>query len=311
MLDEFLFKQNGLNYLRWCQKNPIGKIPKDVAKEGAGENRIPFTHYANSLPVYLISAKMINELKKTKAFILDIGCGTGRNISFVKDNVNKKNYYYYGIDYSNACIKYARIQYRKQGVNFIQYEGKIFPFPDKSFDFIISSHVIEHIKKKDALLYLSEISRVLKKDGIAVIGTPNRKYCQDLFYLNKNDELKYRFILPHEHEYYYEELKKLFDQKKLFKKYVFYGTTNKINRYLMTEGAKKIKPRPDFLSRLKFNIYSYLRINPRLQDFMAKLGTELMLWRMKKNYYDIITSTYLVKNKYVKDADNFVVIAFK
>ena len=44
------------------------------------------------------------------------------------------------------------------------------PFSDRSFDFIFASHVLEHIKE-DAMA-LSEISRVLKTDGIAVLPVP-------------------------------------------------------------------------------------------------------------------------------------------
>jgi predicted SAM-dependent methyltransferase len=43
-------------------------------------------------------------------------------------------------------------------------------FSDNSFDFIFASHVLEHIKND--LLALSEIKRVLKPDGIAILPVP-------------------------------------------------------------------------------------------------------------------------------------------
>ncbi len=308
MINSLNLRKLGLDYYNWSKKNPIGKIPLEVAKEGAGENRIPFAHYANSLPVYLLFSELLKESEKEKAFILDIGCGTGRSISFVKDIVQKRNYKYYGIDYSEACIKYGRQQYKKQSVEFIQHEGKILPFPDKSFDFIISSHVIEHILKKNAGFYLAEISRVLKKDGIVVIGTPNRKYCQDLFLVNPGDKKKYRLILPHEHEYYYQELKNLFRKNGRFNKLVIYGTTNLINRQLITSGAEKIRPKEGILHKLKFSVYSYLRSSSRLQDIMARVGTEYILKKMKVSYKDIIENTSIVQ-KNVVQADNFIIVA--
>ncbi|MCL4386197.1 MAG: class I SAM-dependent methyltransferase [Cyanobacteria bacterium] len=310
MIKNIDLKKLGFSYHIWSKKNPIGKIPAGVAKEGAGENRIPFAHYANSLPVYLTFSQILKENSKNYASILDIGCGTGRNISFVKDIVDKKNYNFFGIDYSGYCVKFARNQYKKQNVIFTQYEGKILPFPNQSFDFVVSSHVLEHIPKRDGYTYSEEISRVLKKNGVAVIGTPNKKYCQDLFSINPTDEKKFRLILPHEHEYYFKEIKTLFRKNKKFNKLIFYGTTNLINRKLMTEGANNIKPKKGIFHSLKFSIYTLLRSNSFLQDLMAKLGTEYILKKMKVNYRDIIENTTLVFDDNIGDADNFIVIAF-
>lgn len=46
------------------------------------------------------------------------------------------------------------------------------PFPDASFDLVVSNHVIEHTE--DPVQHLREIRRVLKPDGIAYLATPNR-----------------------------------------------------------------------------------------------------------------------------------------
>ncbi len=45
------------------------------------------------------------------------------------------------------------------------------PFEDESFDCVISFQVIEHIKQDDE--FVSEIFRVLRKGGRAIISTPN------------------------------------------------------------------------------------------------------------------------------------------
>lgn len=44
------------------------------------------------------------------------------------------------------------------------------PFPDQSFDVVYASHVLEHIR--DDIKALSEIHRVLKADGIAILPVP-------------------------------------------------------------------------------------------------------------------------------------------
>ena len=104
----------GLAFYNWSKRNPVGRIPYGVAKEGAGENRIPFTHFANSLPTYLVFLDLLRSSKKAKADVLDLGSGTGRNISYVKEALKRDGWKFYGIDYSSACVGYAKSQYRKQ-----------------------------------------------------------------------------------------------------------------------------------------------------------------------------------------------------
>src|SRR3989344_1740973 len=280
-------------YITWNKKNPIGKISKEVAKEGAGENRIPFAHLANSLPVYLTFKRTIKKTNE-KVNLLDVGCGTGRDISFIKTFFSKSNYNFYGIDYSKACISFAKKQYQAFGVKFKSFSGKFFPFEDNYFDYVVSSHVLEHIKKEGGSLYLKEILRVTKKGGTIVIGTPNRKNCQNLFHPNPQDLPQYRLILPHEHEYFYQEIENLIkEHKNGLKSYQIIETQNPYNRRLMKNSINIIKPSSNFFRIFIFYIYSYLRKNKFLQDLMAKFGTELILKTMKINYSDLIYNTTL------------------
>lgn len=303
-----LFKQ-GLEFYRWSERNPFGAIPSGVAKEGAGENRIPFMHLGNSVPVYLVFRDMLKRNNKPRASVLDLGCGTGRNISFVKDQI-KKAYEFFGIDYSSSCISYAKSQYQNHGVVFVQHDGKILPFPSGSFDFIVSSHVLEHIAKKDAETYVHEIHRILKKGGSAVIGTPNRTHCQDLFFKNPTENKKYRFVLPHEHEYYFHEISQLFKNRNLFQKVEIFQTTNAVCRKLMEKGSRAVCPKNGFFQTLKFELYTLLRQNSMLQDFMARIGGRFLLRNMRATYKDLLQATSF-SNQGVEDGDNFIVVIKK
>lgn len=49
----------------------------------------------------------------------------------------------------------------KTDKTIVYYDGNIFPFKDKEFDYIICSHVLEHVS--DVSFFLSEIFRVSKK----------------------------------------------------------------------------------------------------------------------------------------------------
>ncbi len=51
-------------------------------------------------------------------------------------------------------------------------------FPDERFDFVIASHVIEHVP--DMIGWLGEVADVLNPDGRLILATPDRRYSFDL-----------------------------------------------------------------------------------------------------------------------------------
>src|SRR6185312_3065915 len=65
-------------------------------------------------------------------------------------------------DYKTADLSGVRVDFKADITNL--------PFPDKSFDFVYASHVLEHVK--DDSKALSEIRRVLSDDGIAILPVP-------------------------------------------------------------------------------------------------------------------------------------------
>lgn len=97
--------------------------------------------------------KNISELK-----ILDIGCGYGSIGSYFAKN--NKVY----------CVDTQDRRERKN-THFYEVNSAKLPFKDKTFDIIISNHVVEHIKEQD--LHLDEIKRCLKDNGCCYFATPN------------------------------------------------------------------------------------------------------------------------------------------
>lgn len=81
---------------------------------------------------------------------------------------------------------------------------KPFPFPDASFDFIFSEHMIEHIPFADGLNMLRECRRVLKPSGVVRTATPNLKKVLSLMLNHDPDVQRYlkwavkEFKLPNE-----------------------------------------------------------------------------------------------------------------
>jgi len=104
---------------------------------------------------------------KTPPRILDLGCGIGRHIFYA----NSFGLDAYGIDLSKAAIRTAWEWARREG--FLNYREKIkrgdirkLPYPNKYFNFAISHAVLDSMSFKIAKEAVSELARVMKKDGL-------------------------------------------------------------------------------------------------------------------------------------------------
>lgn len=104
--------------------------------------------------------------------VLDFGCGSGYGTHMLSKHCKDIT----GVDISPDAVRFAAANYRNDNLTYRQIDDvqtTPLPYPDSSFDVVISFQVMEHIAQ-DAK-YLREISRVLKKDGIVIIATPDRK----------------------------------------------------------------------------------------------------------------------------------------
>src|SRR2546426_1198101 len=97
--------------------------------------------------------------------VLDIGCGAGTD-SLVAAQMVGDDGHVTGIDMTPEMLAKARAAAAELGqrnVEFVESEAEHLPFPDASFDVVISNGVIALIPDKDAVF--SEIFRVLKPGG--------------------------------------------------------------------------------------------------------------------------------------------------
>jgi ubiquinone/menaquinone biosynthesis C-methylase UbiE len=107
--------------------------------------------------------------------ILDFGCGWGTDLIFCL----KKGYDAFGIDISWEKAKFHTLRVQRKNYpkfwieRFILSQGENLPFKSESFDLVYSNQVIEHVKDPEKCI--SEIFRVLKKDGILYIRAPDYK----------------------------------------------------------------------------------------------------------------------------------------
>ena len=98
--------------------------------------------------------------REFKGKLLDVACGDG---SFVKV-CNKKGLEAGGIDINHGC----------------DFESDKLPYGDNEFDIVFMYSIVEHLHNPDNIL--NEIKRVLKKNGVVTIITPEWRYSFKSFY---------------------------------------------------------------------------------------------------------------------------------
>ena len=118
----------------------------------------------------MLKRTSINIVNKTLARnsnwkVLDIGCGyrANDNATVIADIQDFSDFY--------------------KGKNFVRIKEKKLPFKDKEFDFVIASHVIEHVE--DFEFFLKEIQRISSRGYIEL---PTR-LGDNLVFENKKDHI--------------------------------------------------------------------------------------------------------------------------
>jgi SAM-dependent methyltransferase len=107
--------------------------------------------------------------KSDSAAILDVGLGGAQDLLQIRSTISDRPIKLYGIECQPHRVKEARAS----GISVfdINIEKDAFPLADASLDVVMANHVIEHLK--EIFFFFSEVSRVLKPGGLAIIGFPN------------------------------------------------------------------------------------------------------------------------------------------
>jgi ubiquinone/menaquinone biosynthesis C-methylase UbiE len=106
------------------------------------------------------------------ARVLDLGAGY---CNFINNVVAREKH---AVDVFSRFAEYANkdVQTHLSSVTEMPF------FQEDQFDVAFASNLVEHLSRPDLILLLSELRRVLRKDGVLILMQPNFKYCFDTYF---------------------------------------------------------------------------------------------------------------------------------
>jgi SAM-dependent methyltransferase len=93
---------------------------------------------------------------------LDVGCGSAGNTAVLRD----AGWEVVGLEYSPAAASLAR----SRGLDIVRGDARLLPFPDATFDLVMSTDMWEHIEEDDQVA--AEAARVLRPGGRLLVAVP-------------------------------------------------------------------------------------------------------------------------------------------
>lgn len=94
---------------------------------------------------------------------LEIGCGFGRLSTAIAQHSDLHT----AIDINEDAVQAARVTYPSIDYQFV--EARQLPFPDNSFDLVVTWTVLQHIRPEEIEAACAGILRVLTSDGLLMI----------------------------------------------------------------------------------------------------------------------------------------------
>lgn len=220
-----------------------------------GERVVP-SKVSNTLQAWHIKRyEFASQFVKDK-IVLDVGCGIGYGTHFMKHAGAKE---VVGIDVSEDAIKYAQTHF---DAKYLRSDALKLPFLSESFNIIVSLEVIEHILPSLRKRFLLESFRLLKKGGLFICSTPNRKLTSSIFLTERSLMCRFHYI-----EFFPQEFK-------VFLKKYFLGVL------LFGQCKKNI-----ILAKAKYTLVHLLKITPFEKNLMPpfkKINTIIKKLKPKK-----------------------------
>ena len=173
---------------------------------------------------YKIVIKILSSLPKG-ARVLDVGCGPG----ILSEKLNKFGLNVSACDIERKINKNDKILFKYADLN------KKIPYNNNFFEAVVCLEVIEHLHSP--WLLVEEIYRVLKKDGIVILSSPNISNCVARIYhlLTGKMWLFKTFTTDHINPMSYWEIERIFKESGFVKCHLIEGVNVVENVSIVTK----------------------------------------------------------------------------
>lgn len=129
------------------------------AREAADERASP------TAPWHILTIDHLPDVRGKR--VLEIGCGRGVFARYLTEQGAQV----VAADFSPAAVSHARARLEGLDATAIVADVQDIPFPDQSFDVVISQETLEHVP--DPAQGLAELVRVTRLGGKLIVTTPN------------------------------------------------------------------------------------------------------------------------------------------
>lgn len=187
VIDEYSFKECKYCGLVYLDPQPEDDAIKKIYKEKYFHSQHPQGYYdmivrKDDVINYRLKAlvNLLNNLTHNKGRLLEVGCALGYFLQLAQQTGWEAQ----GVELSQWASDYARKNTRVKVTT-----GKLedVKFPTSYFDAIVMIELIEHTQQPD--IFLKEVYRILKPDGIILITTPNSKSIHGKIWWGKFQEI--------------------------------------------------------------------------------------------------------------------------
>lgn len=115
--------------------------------------------------------KLVKNMLKENDTVLDVGCGLG----FTGEYLSRKGFSVTGVELDPGLVKRVK---KYASYDLHNHDAAELPYENESFDSCVMMYVMHHIPTEHHKKVLSEISRILKKNGklIMIEPEPNSKF---------------------------------------------------------------------------------------------------------------------------------------
>ena len=98
--------------------------------------------------------------------VLDVGCGDGRMLGFLGDDIKKK----VGVDLSKQAIKFAQAFHYSQDIEFFEIDAARL---DGQFEVVLAIEVLEHIPDLEVASFINTLFQRTELGGYVIISVPS------------------------------------------------------------------------------------------------------------------------------------------